>query len=50
MHAFQCGNPQNLYGKDSLIHRLFLHRHFHGLFSPLKVLGIRKTHADIHGG
>ena len=33
MHALQYGNPQNLYGKDSLIQRLFLHRHFHGLIS-----------------
>ena len=46
--AFQYGNPQNLYRKDSLIHRLLFHRYFHGLFSPLKVLGIRKIHVDIH--
>ena len=42
MHAFQHGHPRNLYGKDSLIHRLLLHRDFHVLFSPSKVLGIRK--------
>ena len=36
------GNPQNLHGKDSLIHRLLLHRDFHGLLSPPTVLGIRK--------
>ena len=40
--AFQYGNPQNLYGKDSPIHRLLLHRDFHGLFSPPKVLRIKK--------
>ena len=48
--AFQYGNPQNLYGKDSLIHRLLLRRDFHGLISPPKVLGIRKIHVDIHVG
>ena len=48
--AFQYGNPQNLYGKDSPIHRLLLHRDFHGLFSPPKVLRIRKIHVDIHVG
>ena len=46
--AFQSGNPQNLHGKDSPIHRLLLHRDFHSLFSPPKVLGIRKIHVDIH--
>ena len=40
--AFQYGNPQNLYRKDSPIHRLLLHRDFHGLFSPPKVLRIKK--------
>ena len=50
MHALQHGNRQNLYEKDPLIHRLLLHRDSHGLFSPSKLLGIGKLHADIHGG
>ena len=50
MHAFQYGNPQDLHGKDSPVHRLLLHRDFHGLLLPPKVLGIRKIHAEIHGG
>ena len=44
MHALQHGNPRNLYGKHSLIHRLLHHRDFHGLFSPSKVLGIKKKY------
>ena len=47
--CIQHGNPRNLYGKHSLIHRLLHHRDFHGLFSPSKVLGIKKIQADIHG-
>ena len=50
MHALQHGNPRNLYGKHSPIHRLLHQRDSHGLFSQSKVLGIRKLHADIHGG
>ena len=49
MHTLQHGNPRDLYGKHSLIHRLLHHRDFHGVFSPSKVLGIKKIHADNHG-